>query len=82
MFETHDPAQVEQLHRLAKWVEMRVAQAEAADPELSRLKQAERVAASKLSPSLPETEYSAAFQAHENAVWALLQHISSRSTLK
>ena len=42
MFQSHNPAAVEQLQRIAKWLEKQILYAEANVPELARLKQSEK----------------------------------------
>ena len=78
MFQSYDPSAVEQLERIAKWLERRVAEAEANDPKLAQLKQAERDAAAKVGSSSTETEHAALMQAHDSAVQALVQYVLSR----
>lgn len=62
MFQSHDPSAVEQLQRIAQWLERRVAEAEANDPKLAQLKQVERDAAAKF--------YSASFEAERATLYA------------
>jgi hypothetical protein len=77
MFTSHNPAAVEQLQRIAQWLEKHVAQTDANDPELALLKHAEQVAAEKVSSS-SEDDLDELMQAHNRAVSALVQYISSK----
>ena len=78
MFTSHDPESVAQLKRVAEWLEKKVAQAEANDPELVRLKQAEQVASAKINSSLPVDEAAKLVQAHNLTVSALIRYVSSK----
>ena len=76
MFQSHNPAAVEQLQRIAQRLEKQILYAEANDPNLARLNQSEREAASKIDSSLPDDESKTLIKAHDRTVWTLVHYIS------
>lgn len=77
MFSTYDQATIQQAERLAKRLAKRVASAEANDPILYRPKLQKRETSMNLDSSIPKSEYNKSFETHEQAVLAILRHIST-----
>jgi hypothetical protein len=81
-FNSHDPAQVAQLERMAICLERRLANIEAADPQLVRLKEAERQAAAKADAASSEAERAELEKIHEDTVWALIRFVQVKKYLR
>ncbi|MHB1494377.1 MAG: hypothetical protein ACYCUY_02860 [Acidithiobacillus sp.] len=75
MFTSHDPAAAKVLENIALCLEKQIAQIDANDPELVRLKEAERDAAAKINLSLSEVEVANLVRAHDRTVWDLIDYI-------